>query len=128
MITNYYSLRSWRDQSLKVIFGVAASSFCPFSQFYSVITAGAFIIVMSTKLHLLHRHKNVLYQSGKRNPFMKWLSWGCSFKEHLSLGGNFILNFCSTHFLLRLIDMRSYPICKRMTCDCIMMTYTFCRK
>ena len=51
------------DQSLKVIFSAAASGFCPFLQFYSLITTGAFITVMSTKLHLLHRHKNVLYQT-----------------------------------------------------------------
>ena len=49
-------------------------------------------------------------------------------KERLSLGGNFILNFVPPIFLIRLIDMRSYPICKLMTCDCIMMTYIFVEK
>ena len=46
-------------------------------------------------------------------------------KERLSLGGSFILNFVPPIFLIRLINMRSYPICKLMTCDCIMMTYIF---
>ena len=64
LIANYYSFCSWRDQSLIVIFGVAASGFFPFLlQFYSLITTGAFTTVMSTKLHLLYRRKNVLSQS-----------------------------------------------------------------
>ena len=64
-----------------MIFGVAASGFCPlFLQFYSLITTGAFITVMSTKLHLLHGHKKYSL-SIKRNPFIKWLSWGCSLRS-----------------------------------------------
>ena len=64
LIANYYSFRSWRDQSLKVIFCVTASGFFPFLlQFYRLITTGAFTTVMSTKLQLLYRRKNVLSQS-----------------------------------------------------------------
>jgi len=92
LIANYYSFCSWRDQSLKVIFGVTASGFCPFLlQFYSLITTGAFTTVMSTKLHLLHRCKNVLSQSKETHL---WSSYHEVFiEEHLRLGGNFILNF-----------------------------------
>ena len=82
-----------RDQSLKVIFGVAASGFFPFLlQFYSLITTGAFITVMSTKLHLLHGHKKI-FSLNQKKPIYEVVIMGLFIEEHLSLGGNFILNY-----------------------------------
>ena len=104
LIANYYSLRCWRDQSLKVIFGAAASGFCPFFlQVYSLITTCAFIAVMSTKLHLLHRHKK-MFSINQKKPIYEVVIMGLFIKEHLSLE---VILFLTSNSLLHL-RKRSY--------------------
>ena len=111
LIANYYSLRRWRDQSLKVLLDVPASDFCPFFlQFFSLITTGSFITVMSTKSHQLHRHKKVLSQSKETHL------WGCYHGVFhwgaLEPWRQFYSSICSTHFSICLTDTGSYPTVK----------------